>query len=650
MAIVPQEDLPFTLEKKKPSIVPMEDLPTDLEAPKRSYKASEVPVEAVKSFLPSLGTAAGNIYEAVTDPVGSFEQLMQATSGGIIKMLPEKQQRETIQRFQKFAENSKAKSKEYLDLAEKAQNAGNYDLSQKYEKFAADEFKNAIDYGKKYETINATATGVSDFYSDRYGGWENVKRTFAEDPAGALLDFSAILRGGVPLTKIKVKGKGLPESVPRTLEKAADIVDVPTIGVTRKAIEKGVPMLGAGIANLTEMLGGPSAQAVKEGALSGFRDIQKKPTVTTQQIAEAADTTKAPASVKDIVSGLKESGKNFTSNLADEWKRLTDPAVTSEMKLRIANRLDDRPFLKNIRDKEDFDAVVVELKSAIETIREHRNKVYQTEMKKIKTKTDKNILSFDDVNNALEKVQKFAFRKDNKTGKLIVKNEKASKAYQDIVKKVDEWKQANPADFHTASGFDDLKQTIGGIIDSAGFEERQARALGQSVYNSIKKTITKQAPTYSKVMQNYSKLTDELREFEKAFSTGKKASTDAALRKLQSVMRDTVNTNFGNRRKLLKQIQEQGDIDIMPALAGQSLRSILPSGVRYGVNPLLGYGAYQVGGIPLLAGQAAISSPRLVGETAYKAGQAAKVGKTLFDSPELRKLYPYLSQQGLLQE
>jgi hypothetical protein len=442
MAIVPQEDLPFALPKKKQNLVPMDDLPTDLSEIQKTYAASEVPLAAAKSFLPSAGQAISNIVGAITSPKESFENAMQATSGGLYNLMPEGMQKGTQERFQNFAINAQNKSKEYLDLAEQAEASGNFDLSKKYQKFAEDEFKNSIEFGKKVETITSAATGVADFYSDRYGGWENIKRTFAEDPAGALLDLSAILRGGVPLTQVKVKGKGLPESVPRAIEKAADIVEAPTIGLTKKAIQTGVPLAGSTAANLIEFLGGPSSQAIKEGALSGFRDVVKQPLITTQAIQRTADTSKAPKSVSEVISGLKESGKNFTSNIADEFQRLTNPSITSDMKLRIANRLDDRPFLKNIRDKADFDEVVVELKSAIQTIKEHRNKVYQTEMSKIKAKTDANILGFDDINNALEKVQKFAYRKDNKTGRLVIKNEKAAKAYQDIVKKVDEWKQS----------------------------------------------------------------------------------------------------------------------------------------------------------------------------------------------------------------
>ena len=142
MAIVPQEDLPFALPKKKQNLVPMDDLPTDLSEIQKTYAASEVPLAAAKSFLPSAGQAISNIVGAVTSPKESFENLMQATSGGLYNLMPEGMQKSTQERMQNFAVNAQNKSKEYLDLAEKAEASGNFDLSKKYQKFAADEFKN----------------------------------------------------------------------------------------------------------------------------------------------------------------------------------------------------------------------------------------------------------------------------------------------------------------------------------------------------------------------------------------------------------------------------------------------------------------------------------------------------------------------------
>jgi hypothetical protein len=40
------------------------------------------------------------------------------------------------------------------------------------------------------------ARGVGDFFKNRYGGVENIKKTIASDPAGAAMDVSALLTGG----------------------------------------------------------------------------------------------------------------------------------------------------------------------------------------------------------------------------------------------------------------------------------------------------------------------------------------------------------------------------------------------------------------------------------------------------------------------
>jgi hypothetical protein len=40
------------------------------------------------------------------------------------------------------------------------------------------------------------ASNVGKYFVDKYGGWENVKRSFAEDPASVLFDASMILSGG----------------------------------------------------------------------------------------------------------------------------------------------------------------------------------------------------------------------------------------------------------------------------------------------------------------------------------------------------------------------------------------------------------------------------------------------------------------------
>ena len=82
----------------------------------------------------------------------------------------------------------------------------------------------------------------------------------------------------------------------------------------------------------------------------------------------------------------------------------------------------------------------------------------------------------------------------------------------------------------------------------------------------IKKEITDQVPEYSKVMQPYEEATRLERELQRALSLSDKASADTALRKLQSVMRNNVNANFGNRLKLAERLEQAGDY-LLPRIA-----------------------------------------------------------------------------------
>ena len=66
-----------------------------------------------------------------------------------------------------------------------------------------------------------------------------------------------------------------------------------------------------------------------------------------------------------------------------------------------------------------------------------------------------------------------------------------------------------------------------------------------------------------------------------------------------------------------------GGRDLMPALAGQAMNDWTPRGIQRATAGLEGLGAYAIGGPALAALDVASSSPRLMGETAYKYGQLA---------------------------
>ena len=275
-----------------------------------------------------------------------------------------------------------------------------------------------------------------------------------------------------------------------------------------------------------------------------------------------------------------------------------------------------KSFSENMRGKVPMTDVLDDAKSNIEAIGREKSAAYRSGMAKVSG--DKTILSFDKIDDVLKDTS------DAVTFKGQIKNAKAAEVGQKITNEIEKWKNLDPTEFHTPEGLDALKQKIGGIVESIPFEEKTARMVASKAYNAVKNEITRQAPVYAKTMKDYSEASEQIREIERALSLGGKASVDTAMRKLQSLTRNNVNTNYGNRLALAKELEKRGGTEIMPALAGQSLSSWTPRGIGNAVAGGLGLGGYALGGpavaIPILAAQ----SPRLMGEAALKTGQLAK--------------------------
>lgn len=129
------------------SSVTMSDAPYQ----RRAYAGSEVPVEALKNLPKSAASAVSGVYQAVTQPIDTLQTISQAIGGGFYNALPKEAQKFVV------------------------------DITQNPEGL-----KKAID----------TANAIGGIYTDRYGDWEKIKRTMAEDPVGAMGDISLLFSGG----------------------------------------------------------------------------------------------------------------------------------------------------------------------------------------------------------------------------------------------------------------------------------------------------------------------------------------------------------------------------------------------------------------------------------------------------------------------
>jgi hypothetical protein len=263
-----------------------------------------------------------------------------------------------------------------------------------------------------------------------------------------------------------------------------------------------------------------------------------------------------------------------------------------------------------MRGESSFDDVVTAAKQGLQNMRKERAAAYRGGM--VNIKNDKTVLDMTPINDAVNNIK----QSGNFKGKII--NQKAGGVIDEIDTVVADWSKSNPAEFHTPEGLDALKQAIGDIRDSTQFGT-PARRAADSVYNAVKNEIQAQAPTYSKVMKDYSEASSTLQEIEKALSLGDKTSKDTAIRKLQSLLRNNAQTNYGNRLDLAKTLEQKGKVNLGPAIAGQAMNSWMPRGMVGSIEKAGMVGAPFVA--PSLLAAAPFTSPRLMGETLYGLGR-----------------------------
>jgi hypothetical protein len=217
----------------------------------------------------------------------------------------------------------------------------------------------------------------------------------------------------------------------------------------------------------------------------------------------------------------------------------------------------------------------------------------------------------------------------------IVKDVAAETAVKNMTDKIMEFNRLDPQ-FQTPAALDALKQSLGEMFARTQQGTLERTVVGK-VLNGAKSEITRQAPEYAKTMSDYANASDNIKEMRRTMSVSDKAMPDTTLRKLQSTMRNNVNTNYGQREKLLDTLARH-EPDLPAALAGQSLNTWAPRGLARATP-----GMVVGGGAAMMAPQALamlpLTSPRLMGEIAYGAGRVGGATGNAFSnygmSPEI---------------
>lgn len=263
--------------------------------------------------------------------------------------------------------------------------------------------------------------------------------------------------------------------------------------------------------------------------------------------------------------------------------------------------------------------VLDKAQSALTNVMQNRSADYVNSMRKVAN--NQTVLDFGEVDNAVQK----ALNINTFKGKSI--SPTTAGIQDDIVKVVDDWKNSNPADFHTIEGFDALKRSIGSIRDTTEFGT-PARRVADTVYNSIKDTIVKLDPEYAKVMQKYSEASETISEIQRHLLGKEKGSPITAIRKLQNLM-SVGSKNNSMELNLANELEKAGATGLRSDLAGIAMQGWVPRMLSGRLGAGIGT-AIVAANNPVVAGALLpLQSPRLVGEAALGTGRAAGIAARL---------------------
>ena len=129
---------------------------SEIPTTRRSYSLAQVPIEAGKNLPASASQFASGAMQAIMNPLETLQGITDIAAGGVYNLMPKAVQ-------------------SAIDSMEQ-------------------------DVESQQRAIQA-ANAAGGYVKDRFGSWDAIKRTLAEDPVGAVGDLSTLLTGGAGLAR-----------------------------------------------------------------------------------------------------------------------------------------------------------------------------------------------------------------------------------------------------------------------------------------------------------------------------------------------------------------------------------------------------------------------------------------------------------------
>ena len=231
-------------------------------------------------------------------------------------------------------------------------------------------------------------------------------------------------------------------------------------------------------------------------------------------------------------------------------------------------------------------------------------------------------LNYDNILNGLDEVKtQFKVGGQANAPTKLIKEEQAKLAELDSI--IKEFK--NPK-YHTADGFDSMKQKIGKKMPSAEFS-KDVRGAYTKVLDDVRNELST-VKGYDAAMTDYSKTMSAINDIKQSLTSGQ--NVEGGVRKVLSLVKDAPTQEY--KLSIANTLKNSTGIDIMPAVAGASLKNLTSpyfkqtmlggggaAGVASYVNP-----AFAVPALTALLTAGTITSPRLLGELSQLSGQVGR--------------------------
>lgn len=377
-----------------------------------------------------------------------------------------------------------------------------------------------------------------------------------------------------------------------------------------------------GLENIKKTIATDSAGFAADlaGLLSGGSTIAAKIATKSSKLAKAAPALKKAAEKAALIDPVTLTAKVGAKGTTKVAGKVVAPvaALTSGVGKKSIEQAYEAGFeggqaLENFRDNmkgADPQLILDDAMSNLEKLRQQKNATYLEGMKDLKASDVK--VSYNKIDYALNQAKQNVGKIDDTTLRAIRK----------VEAKINQAKQFG---YSSPVQMDELKRAINEIRMEQPAGSARQTLIGE-IQNTVKDSIIKAAPEYGKTMELYADASEKMKKLKQVLSLGK--NPDTALRKLLSVMRDNVQTNYGKRATLA---EELGGSSLLNKVAGQELSSIVPRGItgRLLGGGAVGFGAVTggVGGLltPGAIPALAAASPRVIGEAAQLTGQARRV-------------------------